>query len=175
MGEGARLCPLRRRSLSRLHPLAGADTRAVSSPRRAFWERDRVRGDSLGLIRRLSREAHLLREWVKLSTGGLRRPPVKESTKRVIDWLTLIPIGFIPGSLVWFHYMNIEHPPSIWLVFLVIDIVLAPPSIIWLIVRGDRIPIVHWYTYSVATSPWRVILFGFCCLAIVMIIKWVWR
>ena len=37
--------PLSGRPLSRPHPLADADARAASSPRRTCWERDRVRGD----------------------------------------------------------------------------------------------------------------------------------
>ncbi len=45
-GRGGRSQPLRGRSLSHPHPLADANTRAASSPWRACWERDRVRGDS---------------------------------------------------------------------------------------------------------------------------------
>lgn len=100
---------------------------------------------------------------------------MKESTKRVIDWLTLIPLGFMPASRVWFHYTHNDHPSVIWIVLLIIDLPLAFASFIWLGLRMDKIKIVHWYTYNIAMFPFRGILFIFGCLAIVLLIQWLWR
>ena len=59
MGEGARLCPLKRRPLSRPYPLADMDTFEWQARQGELaWERDRVRGD----LRRESSALYRLRE-----------------------------------------------------------------------------------------------------------------
>jgi hypothetical protein len=60
----------------------------------------------------------------------------EERTKRIIDWCTLIPLGFPPAALVWAHYTHTTHPPVIWLVLLIIDLPLTVASIMWLALRA---------------------------------------
>lgn len=86
-----------------------------------------------------------------------------ESTKRVIDWLTLVPLGFMPASMVCLHYWHIDQPPTIWVALLIIDIPLALTSIIWLILREDKIRIVRWIR-DIAQDPALVLLFCLACL-----------
>jgi hypothetical protein len=100
---------------------------------------------------------------------------MKERTKRAIDWLTLLPLGFMPATKVWFHYTHNDHPSVIWLVLLIIDGLLVPASFIWLGLRMDKIRIVHWVTYNIAMFPFRALLFILGCLAIVILIQRLWR
>jgi len=102
--------------------------------------------------------------------------PRGEKTKRIIDWLTLIPLGFWSVMLVWAHYTdNDDHPPAIWIALLIINIPLVVASFTWLALRMDKIRTVHWFTYNIAMFPGRRILFVFACLAIVLLILRLWR
>jgi hypothetical protein len=100
-------------------------------------------------------------------------PPMTERTKRVIDWLTLIPLGYIPATIVWLDYMHNDHPSAFWLLLLIIDGFLIPASLFWLGLRMDKIPIVHWFAY-------KFVMRGFfhlfvAVLLLVILIQWLWR
>jgi hypothetical protein len=101
--------------------------------------------------------------------------PKGERTKRIIDWLTLIPLGFPPVTAVWAQYTYNGYPPVVWTVLLIVDLPLAIASLIWLALRVDKISIVRWCYYNIARFPDRVILFAFGCLAIALLIKRLWR
>ena len=65
------------------------------------------------------------------------RLPKTERTKRIIDWLTLIPLAYIPVSLAWVLYAHSNHqPPTIWLALFLIHIPFVIASVIWLILRA---------------------------------------
>jgi hypothetical protein len=103
--------------------------------------------------------------WRFLQTG--------EGTKRVVDWLTLIPLGFWPATAVWAHTHN-EARPVIFIALLVINIPLSVASIVWFSLRMDKIKIVHWFAYNIFMFRGRKLLFAFGCLAIVLLIKRLW-
>jgi hypothetical protein len=56
---------------------------------------------------------------------------MKESTKRVIDLLTLPVLGLL-AAVIWFGYINNSHPSKIWAVLLMFDIPFAAAALIWL-------------------------------------------
>jgi hypothetical protein len=59
--------------------------------------------------------------------------------KRIIDCLALGPLSFFPASAVWFHYCgDINRPPNIWVLLMVINIVPQTASMVWLIIRVTR-------------------------------------
>jgi hypothetical protein len=101
--------------------------------------------------------------------------PKGERTKRIIDWLTLIPLGFMPASLVWFNYTDTLHqrPPVIWLVLSIIHIPIGAASFIWLGLRMDKIPIVHWLAYKFVMRGFLHLFFAVVLLLILM--QWLWR
>jgi uncharacterized membrane-anchored protein YitT (DUF2179 family) len=101
--------------------------------------------------------------------------PKGERTKRVIDWLTLIPFGFWPAMIVWADYAHYDHPSAIWIALLVVNIPFVVASVTWLGVRRDKIRIIHWFIYNIAMFPGRRILFIFACLAIALLIRSLWR
>jgi hypothetical protein len=62
--------------------------------------------------------------------GELWRSPVKESTKRIADWVALTILGL--AAFLWFDYTGDIHPSSIWIVLLMLDIPFAVAAVIWL-------------------------------------------
>ncbi len=56
---------------------------------------------------------------------------MKESSKRIIDWLALIVLS-LPAAFLWFDYTDNTHPSNIWIVLLMLDIPLAVAAVIWL-------------------------------------------
>jgi hypothetical protein len=109
---------------------------------------------------------------------GWRFLPWGERTKRIVDWLTLIPLGLWPTMVVWAHYTRNDGPPSlIFLTLLLINFLLSLTSFFWLLSRIDEIKMLHWFTYNIAMS--RMLLFTLCCLAIVLhlikLINWLWK
>jgi hypothetical protein len=77
--------------------------------------------------------------------------PRGERTKRIIDWLTLVPLGYMPARLAWVLYThNNQHPSPIASALLLIDIPFVIASIVWLALRAvnDKIKIAHWFIWS---------------------------
>ena len=65
--------------------------------------------------------------------------PKGERGKRIIDWLALGPLSLMPASMVWLHYYgDINKPPNIWMLLMVINIVPQAASIAWIITRVTR-------------------------------------
>lgn len=100
---------------------------------------------------------------------------MKESAKRVIDWLTFIPLGFWPATLVWSHYTHYDHPSAIWIVLLAVNLPLVCASLIWLGLRVEKVKILRWWYYNIAVFPLQRLLFILGFVAIVLFIQWLWR
>lgn len=100
--------------------------------------------------------------------------PKGEGTNCIIDWLTLIPLGYLPALAVWGHYAHINQPSTIWLVLGAVDVPLALTSFIWLGLRADKIKLVHWFVYDIAMVPHRAILFVLSSWGIVILVRWLW-
>jgi hypothetical protein len=103
---------------------------------------------------------------------GWRFFPRGKGTKRIIDWLTLIPLGFWPTTVVWALYTHNERsrPSAIWLALLLINFLLSLASMFWLLSRIDKIKIIHLFSYNMATSRGRMFLFSLYCLVIVLLL-----
>jgi hypothetical protein len=105
-------------------------------------------------------------------------PPLSESTKRVIDWLTVPVLAYIPASFIWAYSTGLgsTHPPKIWLVFLFIDVPFAFASMLWLASRADEIKVVYWFYKYIGMYPFRRFLFAMiflsCLLAVAHLLKW---
>jgi hypothetical protein len=100
--------------------------------------------------------------------------PMTDSTKRVIDWLTLPVLAFMPASIIWSHYTHTTHPPVIWLVLLFIDVPLVVASVTWLAFRVDEIKVVYWLYEYIGRYPFRRFLLILGCVAITLLIIWLW-
>jgi hypothetical protein len=76
--------------------------------------------------------------------------PKTERTKRIIDWLTLIPLAYMPVSLAWVLYThNNYQPPTIWLTLLIIHFPFLIASVIWLSLRAaNNLNTARWVLYG---------------------------
>jgi hypothetical protein len=77
--------------------------------------------------------------------------PKTEITKNVIDWLTLIPLGYMPATLAWILYThNNQHPSPIASALLLIHLPFVIASIVWLALRAvnDKREIAHWFIWG---------------------------
>jgi hypothetical protein len=102
---------------------------------------------------------------------------MNEQTKRVIDWLTLIPIGFLPASRVWIHYTHTENSraSALFIVLAITDIPLILASFIWLGLRTEKIKLVRWLYYNIIAIKSRGLLFFIAWVFILVLIKRLWR
>lgn len=95
----------------------------------------------------------------------LKLLPEGERGKRIIDWLALGPLSLMPASMVWLHYYgDINNPPNIWMLLMVINIVPQSASIAWLIIRNEKIEIVRVLKCVVNEHPVITFLIGLACL-----------
>lgn len=100
-------------------------------------------------------------------------PPVTERTKRILDWLTLIPLGFWPGTIIWSSYTHNEHTPVILTVFMVMNLPLFIASVIWLVLRMDKIPMIRWFTYNIVMRGVGHIIIA--AILLLLLVKWLWK
>ncbi len=103
--------------------------------------------------------------------------PRGERTKRTIDWLTLLPIGFLPALRVWLHYTHTEHdhPSAILGALIIIDVPLSVASITWLGFRTDKIRPLRWWYYNFGMFPLGRLMTALGFVVIILFIKALWR
>ncbi len=110
-------------------------------------------------------------------------PPMTERTKRVIDWLTLVPLGLWSATMTLVYYAPNEQAPVTFSILMLFNIPLTAVSIIWLGLRRNKIPAARWVTYKAAMHPYLGLLFGFAAPLLLLIaiptlllvlVKWLW-
>lgn len=104
------------------------------------------------------------------------QPPLSESTKRVIDWLTLPFFAYLPAALLWAYYTHTTHPPKIWVVLWLTDGLLVATSVMWLLFRGKKVKIVDWFERYIVSIPshWFVPILILGISAGIALIHWLW-
>ncbi len=100
---------------------------------------------------------------------------MKDGTKRAIDWLTFIPFGFWLISAFWFQFTHDDRVSVIWIVLMFANLPLTMASILWLIVRMDKITPVRWVIYNIAMYRLRRFLLLVCLVTAVVLLKWLYR
>jgi hypothetical protein len=97
---------------------------------------------------------------------------MKENTKRIIDWLTLIPFGYIVVAFLWAWNEPLDKPaPRTFAVLALLEAPLLGASIIWVFIRMDKIKIVHWFTYNIAMKPHRLLIIIIGCTILYIYLK----